>query len=132
MHALPEDYAKYKGRYDDGWDKVRDARMLKQKAMGLLPKDLEASPRPPHIPAWDQLDAWRRDYEINRMVTLAAMIDRVDQEVGRLVDDLKKNGELENTMILFVSDNGACPYDRKKPQLNVAPTNGDIAQQQAR
>jgi arylsulfatase A-like enzyme len=127
LHALPEDYAKYKGRYDGGWDKVRDARMLKQKAMGLLPKDLEASPRPPHIPAWDQLDAWRRDYEINRMVTLAAMIDRVDQEVGRLVDDLKKNGELENTMILFVSDNGACPYDRKKPQLNVAPTNGDIA-----
>jgi arylsulfatase len=61
------------------------------------------------------------------MVTLAAMIDRVDQEVGRLVDDLKNNGELENTMILFVSDNGACPYDRPAPRLNVEPTNGDIA-----
>jgi arylsulfatase len=61
------------------------------------------------------------------MVTLAAMIDRVDQEVGRLVQNLKDNGELENTMILFISDNGACPYDRPFPRLNVEPTNGDIA-----
>lgn len=70
---------------------------------------------------------WQQDYEKNRMVTLAAMIDRVDQEVGRLIEDLKKNGEYENTLILFVSDNGACPYDRKKPLLNVEPTNGDIS-----
>jgi arylsulfatase len=125
LHALPEDYAKYKGRYDMGWDKMRDARIARQKELGLLPKDLAPSPRPPHIPAWDKLAPWRRDYEINRMVTLAAMIDRVDQEVGRLIDDLKKNGELENTLILFVSDNGACPYDRGLPRLNVEPTNGD-------
>jgi len=127
LHALPEDYAKYKGRYDMGWDKMRDARIARQKKLGILPKDLESSPRPPHIPAWDKLPAWRRDYEINKMVTLAAMIDRVDQEVGRLVEDLKKNGELENTMILFVSDNGAAPYDRIMPRLNVEPTNGNIA-----
>ena len=61
------------------------------------------------------------------MTTLAAMIDRVDQEVGRLVDDLKVNGDLDNTFLLFVSDNGACPYDRRRPQLDVEPTNGDIA-----
>ncbi len=127
LHALPDDYAKYKGRYDSGWDKVRDARIAKQKKLGLLPMDLEPSPRPPHVRAWDKLVPWQRDYEINRMVTLAAMIDRVDQEVGRLVEDLKNNGELENTMILFVSDNGACPYNRKAPILNVEPTNGDIA-----
>ena len=127
LHALPEDYAKYKGRYDSGWDKVRDARMAKQQELGLLPKDLEPSPRPPHVRAWDNLVPWQRDHEINRMVTLAAMIDRVDQEVGRLVEDLRSNGELENTMILFISDNGACPYDRPFPQLNVEPTNGNIA-----
>ena len=127
LHALPEDYAKYKGRYDSGWDKTRDARIAKQKTLGLLPMDLEPSPRPPHVRAWDKLVPWERDYEINRMVTLAAMIDRVDQEVGRLVDDLKSNGELENTMILFVSDNGACPYDRRAPLLDVEPTNGDIS-----
>lgn len=127
LHALPEDYAKYKGRYDSGWDKIRDTRIAKQKELGLLPKDLKPSPRPPHVRAWEKLVPWQQDYEINRMVTLAAMIDRVDQEVGRLVADLKSHGEFENTMILFVSDNGACPYDRKKPLLNVEPTSGDVA-----
>ena len=127
LHALPEDYAKYKGRYDAGWDRIRDARIARQKELGLLPKDMVPSPRPPHVRAWDKMVKWQRDYETNRMTTLAAMIDRVDQEVGRLVEDLRKHDELENTMILFVSDNGACPYDRRKPLLNVEPTNGDVA-----
>lgn len=124
LHALPEDYAKYKGRYDMGWDKMRDARIAKQKQLGLLPKELKPSPRPPEVWAWDKLVPWQRDYERNKMVTLAAMIDRVDQEVGRLVEDLKQHGELENTMILFLSDNGACPYDVGAYRLNIEPTNG--------
>jgi len=99
----------------------------KQKAVGILPSTLAPSPRPEHIPAWNDLEPWRQKYEANRMTTLAAMIDRVDQEIGRLVNDLKANNEFENTMILFVSDNGACPYDRKAPLLDVEPTNGDIA-----
>ena len=127
LHALPEDYAKYKGRYDAGWDVIRDARIQKQKALGLLPKDLEPSPRPPHVRAWEDIVPWQQGYEINRMVTLAAMIDRVDQEVGRLIEDLRANDELDNTMILFVSDNGACPYDRQQPKLDVEPTNGATA-----
>ncbi len=61
------------------------------------------------------------------MSTLAAMIHCVDREVGRLVNDLRSNKELDNTLILFVSDNGACPYDRKRPLLDVEPTTGDIA-----
>ncbi len=127
LHALPEDYAKYEGRYDAGWDQIRDARIAKQQELGLLPEALEPSPRPPHVRAWEELVPWEREYEINRMVTLAAMIDRVDREIGRLVEDLRGHNELENTLILFVSDNGACPYDRKKPQLNVEPTNGDTS-----
>ncbi|MAI35639.1 MAG: arylsulfatase [Rhodopirellula sp.] len=127
LHALPQDYAKYKGKYDQGWDVVRSSRVMRQKEQGILPKTLRPSPRPEHIPAWKDLEPWRQKYEANRMTTLAAMIDRVDQEVGRLIDDLKANKELDNTMILFVSDNGACPYDRKAPILDVEPTNGDIA-----
>ena len=127
LHALPEDYAKYKGRYDEGWDNVRNARIEKQKKLGIVPEELPPSPRPPHVRAWDKLVPWQHDFEINRMVTLAAMIDRVDQEIGRLVDDLREHNELENTLIVFVSDNGACPYDRRKPRLNVEPTNGDIS-----
>lgn len=127
LHALPEDYAKYKGRYNSGWDVIRDARIAKQKRIGLLPQNLKPSPRPEHIPAWESLEDWRQKYEANRMTTLAAMIDRVDQEVGRLVADLRSHNELENTLILFVSDNGACPYDRKRPLLDVEPTNGDVS-----
>ena len=124
LHALPEDYAKYKGQYSDGWDRMRDTRIVKQKKLGILPRDLQECPRPEHIPAWEGMAQWKRDYETKRMVTLAAMIDRVDQEVGRLVTDLKKNTELENTIILFVSDNGACPYDRRPPRLVIEPTTG--------
>ncbi len=127
LHALPEDYARYKGRYDQGWDVVRDARIAKQKAVGLFDKELQPSPRPEHIPAWTDMLDWQKAYEASRMTTLAAMIDRLDQEVGRLVDDLKQHGELENTMILFVSDNGACPYDRKAPRLDVEPTNAETS-----
>jgi arylsulfatase len=94
LHALPEDYAKYKGRYDAGWDLVRAARVAKQKRIGLLPADLQESPRPEHIPAWEEMEPWRRKYEANRMTTLAAMIDRIDQEVGRLVSDLRSHDEL--------------------------------------
>ncbi len=127
LHALPEDYAKYKGRYTEGWDEIRDARIKKQIQMGVLPKNQKPSPRPPHIRDWNDLVPWQRDYETNRMVTLAAMIDRIDQEIGRLVNNLRANDELDNTLILFVSDNGACPYDRRAPLLDVEPTNGDIA-----
>ena len=127
LHALPEDYAKYKGRYTEGWDEIRGARIKKQIQLGLLPDTLTPSPRPPHVRAWKDVVPWQRDYETNRMVTLAAMIDRVDQEIGRLVNNLKDHDELDNTLILFVSDNGACPYDRRKPLLDVEPTNGDVA-----
>ncbi|MEM9283285.1 MAG: arylsulfatase, partial [Verrucomicrobiota bacterium] len=127
LHALPEDYAKYEGRYIEGWDKIREARIAKQKELGLLPADLRPSPRPPHVRAWEDLVPWQQEHEINRMQTLAAMIDRVDQEVGRLIANLAQNGELENTFILFVSDNGACPYDRRRPEPDAIPTSGDIA-----
>lgn len=127
LHALPDDYEKYKGRYADGWDVARAARVDKQKRIGLLPANLKESPRPEHVPAWDTMEPWRQDYEANRMTTLAAMIDRVDQEVGRLIDDLSSNDELDNTLILFVSDNGACPYDRQAPTLDAMPTNGGVA-----
>jgi arylsulfatase len=126
LQALPEDYAKYKGRYRQGWDQIRAARVAKQKRIGLLPETLAPSPRPEHIPAWSKLDETRREWEGNRMSTLAAMIDRVDQEVGRLVADITAAGELDNTLILFVSDNGACPYDRRSNQLNAEPTSATV------
>ena len=125
LHALPEDYKKYEGRYEEGWDVTRAARFKNQQETGLFDKNLQASPRPNHVPAWNQLAPWQQTYESKRMSTLAAMIDRMDQEIGQLLENLEANGELENTFILFVSDNGACPYDRKAPILDTTPTNGE-------
>ncbi len=126
LQALQEDYRKYAGRYDVGWDVIRDARLAKQKQLGLFGDDLKPSPRPDHVPAWNTLSEKRRGWESRRMTALAAMIDRVDQELGRLLDDLKRSGEIDNTMILFVSDNGACPYDRNSNKIDAEPTNGSI------
>jgi arylsulfatase len=126
LHALAEDYHKYKGRYDRGWDEVRDDRIAKQKRLGLLPARLEPSPRPDHVPAWNSLSEKRRGWESRRMTTLAAMIDRVDQEIGRLLRDLEAAKELDNTFIMFMSDNGACPYDRLSNNLEAEPTDKSI------
>ena len=126
LHALEKDYKKYIGRYDVGWDRVRDDRIAKQKELGVIDSDSRPSPRPSHVPAWRTLSQKRRDWESRRMTALAAMIDRVDQELGRLVGNLEQHEELENTLILFVSDNGACPYDRRSTNLAKEPTDGSF------
>ena len=113
LQPLEADYQKYLGKYDAGWDAVREKRLLKQKELGLFGRELQASPRPDHIAAWDSLTLDEQSWEARRMTAYAALIDRVDQEIGRLVRDLEANGELDNTLILFLSDNGACPYDRR-------------------
>ncbi|MDF1739755.1 MAG: arylsulfatase [Verrucomicrobiales bacterium] len=121
LQPLEADYKKYLGRYDAGWDAVREARVRKQQQLGLFREGTEASPRPSHIPAWDKMEPERQDWEARRMTALAGMIDRVDQEIGRLLADLEANGELENTLLMFVSDNGACPYDRTSRNMDAEP-----------
>jgi arylsulfatase A-like enzyme len=112
LQPLEQDFKKYQGRYDIGWDAIRAARVAKQKQIGLLPADSAESPRPDHIPEWIKLSAGQRSDESRLMSAYAGLIDRIDQEMGRLIADLEKAGELDNTVILFVSDNGACPFHR--------------------
>lgn len=112
LQPLKEDYEKYRHRYEDGWDEMNRSRFAKQKEVGLLPADTVPSPRPDHIPAWDSLTPELKDWEARRMAVYAALIDRVDNETGRIIADLEASGELDNTLIVFLSDNGACPYDR--------------------
>ncbi|WP_395742129.1 arylsulfatase [Prosthecobacter sp.] len=121
LQPLEQDYKKYLGRYDVGWDTIRAARVSKQKQLGLLPTSLEECPRPDHVRAWDQLTPEQRTWESRRMTAYAALIDRIDQEMGRLIANIEKAGELDNTLILFFSDNGACPYDRAHPAPEVQP-----------
>lgn len=113
LQPLEADYRKYLGRYDVGWDVMRAARVAKQKELGLFGKEIEPAPRPDHVPAWDSLPPETKSWEARRMAAYAALIDRVDQEISRLVSDIESKGELANTLILFLSDNGACPYDRQ-------------------
>jgi arylsulfatase len=125
LQPLEVDYKKYLGRYDVGWDTIRAARVAKQKQIGLLPADTMESPRPDHVRAWEQLTPEQKAWESRRMSAYAGMIDRVDQEMGRLLANLTSAGELDHTLIVFVSDNGACPFDRGSPDPRSEPFDPD-------
>ncbi len=124
LQAPKADIEKYLGRYDAGWKAIREARFSKQQAIGLFDASLRLPPMPEHIPAWDSLDAHRKRYEAFRMAVYAAMVDRVDRNIGRLVDYLKTRGVFENTLILILSDNGGCPFERSR-NLEIPPWRGE-------
>jgi len=126
LHALPEDIAKYRDKYLAGWEALRTARFAHQKEMGLVNTTLSALERevgPPYafpeaierlgpgevnrpLP-WSELTDEQRRFQATKMAIHAAMVDRMDQEIGRYLAELKAAGQMENTLILFASDNGA-------------------------
>lgn len=106
LQAKPEEIAKYNGRYDIGWDEVRTRRFERQKQMGILPSDAVLSQRDPKAKAWSDLSGKQKTAMANRMEIYAAQVDAIDRNVGRLVAKLKELGQFENTLILFLSDNG--------------------------
>ena len=108
LQAFEDDIAKYRGNYEGGWDKLRETRYQKQLELGLIREEWKLSPKTPGIPDWDTLDEAKRDEMDLKMAVYAAMIDRVDQNIGKLLQFLKDEGIYENTLILFLSDNGAC------------------------
>lgn len=114
LHVLEEDYRKYEGRYDAGWDVLRKQRQKRQVDMGLVPADWNPAPRPELVPAWTDLTEEERAWEARRMTAFAGMVDRVDQVTGKLVAYLKEKGLYENTLIMLCADNGACPFDRTR------------------
>jgi arylsulfatase len=108
LHALPEDVAKYRGKYGIGWDELRQRRHYNMIRMGLVSR-WELTPRDERAPAWT--DAADKGWQERRMAVYAAMIDRMDAGVGRIVKHLADSGQAENTLILFLSDNGGCAED---------------------
>ncbi|MBC8167568.1 MAG: arylsulfatase [Bryobacteraceae bacterium] len=108
LHALPEDIARYRGKYKKGWDVLRQERHSRQVEMGLIQKEWGLSPRGEGIPPWEDLTAAQKDDFDLRMSVYAAQIDRMDQGIGRVVDTLKRTGQFDNTVILFLADNGGC------------------------
>jgi arylsulfatase len=106
LQAPAEDIARFRGKFKAGWDKLREARYRRQIAMGLIDPAWPLAPRPDHVPAWDSLPAAEQERYDHIMAIYAATLFRMDQAIGRLVAGLAQRGELERTLILFLSDNG--------------------------
>lgn len=106
LHARPADIAHYKGRFAKGWDQLREQRHERMKKMGLVDPAWKLSPRHPDVPAWE--DAQYKEWQQRRMEVYAAQITSMDRNIGRVMDQLKKSGQFENTLILYMQDNGAC------------------------
>lgn len=123
LHAPKEIIDKYTAVYEQGWDRIREQRFARMRTMGLVSENWEFTPRsviPPNFvatphgwanrqnPAWDSIEPARRADLVRRMAIYAAMIEIMDRNIGRVIEDLRSNGELENTLVMFLSDNGAC------------------------
>ena len=132
LQARPEEIDKYRGSYKKGWDQIREERFARMKEMGLVDQDVQMSPgedntnrfRGSSHPGWEDIRAkfpkyypWdtmtnvEKDKKDLEMAVFAAMVDRMDQNIGRVIERLEETGELENTLILFFTDNGSCPFD---------------------
>ncbi|BAN48150.1 arylsulfatase [Metapseudomonas resinovorans] len=103
--------AKYRGRYQAGFDALFQQRLDKQKALGLIPADAEGAERAPRGRPWSSLSPREREREARAMETYAAMVDELDFNTGRVLDYLKAQGVYDNTVVLFISDNGAEGHD---------------------
>lgn len=109
--ALPEDIAKYKGKYDKGWDVLRRERFERQKELGIVPRDAKISVKDDDIYDWGRLSYDQRQLWAKKMEVYAAMVDRMDQGIGEVLKKLEEIGESDNTIVIFISDNGAPAED---------------------
>ena len=114
LQAWPEDIARYRGKFMAGWDALRQRRHQRQLRMGLLKPQWKLSPRAAEVRAWAELSEDEKKVEDLTMAVYAAMIDRVDQNITRLLARLKQLGAADNTLLLFLSDNGGCPFQRTR------------------
>ena len=144
LQAPQEDIQKYADAYHGGWDQAREQRLTRMKQIGIVPDTTKLTPRSRYWdygekntgtnPSWDSLPKERRADLARRMAIYAAMIDRIDQNVGRVLSDLAATNELNNTLIVFMSDNGACAewdplgFDVKSSPNNILHRGDQIEQ----
>jgi len=134
LQARPEDIAKYRGKYKKGWDKIREGRLVKLKKQGLIFETTQLSPpssninkfrghkkdneeiraKIPLYRKWDELNKTEKDELDLEMAVYAAMVDRMDQNIGRVLNYLDQKGIADNTIVIYLSDNGSCPYDSNR------------------
>lgn len=116
MHAKPEDIQKYRGKFDRGYEAIRAARLERMRVLGLISSDTILTTEPHE---WDKVT--NKEWEARCMEVYAAMIDSMDAGIGRIVKQLKKEGQFENTLILFLQDNGGCAEETGRQKNAAAP-----------
>jgi arylsulfatase len=119
-HHAPKDWiAKFKGQFDMGWDRMREQIFARQKAMGIIPSDTQLTPRPKEIEAWDSLDADHKKLFAHMMEVYAAALSYCDTQMGRIIDAIEDEGELDNTLVIYIQgDNGASAEGTPQGLLN--------------
>ncbi|HEX2976532.1 MAG TPA: sulfatase-like hydrolase/transferase, partial [Bacteroidales bacterium] len=124
LHALPEDIARYRGKYMEGWDVIRQKRYRKQIQAGIIDPSTKLSDRYEGVPDWQKLNYDDKKMWDLRMAVYAAMIDRMDQAIGRVLEKVRSMGESQNTVIIFLADNGGC-HEVVKNKGNYIKTTGE-------
>lgn len=145
LQARPEDIAKYRGKYREGWDKIREDRYERMKQMNILEESTRLSPPEgntnrfrkasgndfpelraefPRYRPWAELSDKEKDEKDLEMAVFAAMIDRMDQNIGRIMRKVEEAGKADNTIFMFFSDNGSCPFD-SNVDFNLPPGPAD-------
>lgn len=126
-HHAPKDWiAKYKGQFDQGWDKVREETLARQIKLGVVPPETKLTPRPEQIPAWDTLSADQKRLYARMMEVYAAALSHADYNIGRLLDALEQSGQMDNTLVIFMmGDNGASAEGSLQGTTNEVATAGN-------
>jgi arylsulfatase A-like enzyme len=106
LHAHRDDIARYDGRFDEGWDALRRQRLVRMVEMGIIDEEWALTERDPRVGPWE--DEPEKAWQTRRMEVYAAQVDRMDQGIGRIVQSLKDTDQWQNTLIVFLSDNGGC------------------------
>jgi len=118
-HAPPDWIARFKGKFDQGWDTVREETLARQKQLGIVPANAKLTERSPGIPAWDSLDADHKKVAAHMMEVYAAALAHADYQMGRILDAVAQEGELDNTLVIYIQgDNGASAEGGPQGLLN--------------
>ncbi|NLS02733.1 arylsulfatase [Rhizobium sp. P32RR-XVIII] len=108
-HHAPKDWiARFKGKFDQGWDRVREETFARQKQMGVIPENAKLTPRPAELPAWDSLSADQKRLYARMAETYAGALSHADYNIGRVIDAIDELGELDNTLIIYINGDNGC------------------------
>jgi arylsulfatase A-like enzyme len=134
-HQAPADWiAKFRGKFDQGWDKLREQTFARQKQLGIVPKEAVLTPRPKELPAWASLSAGQQHTYARMMEVAAAQLAHSDYQIGRIVEELRRSGQLDNTLVFYLQgDNGASlesqlgTHNDLAALMGIEPTDASLA-----